>query len=65
MKKSDYMKYAWNKADDIALECSTDNYIKFKYALGVKVGLSIAMKIMKNGWTEEEINSYLDRIFNP
>lgn len=63
MKKVDYMKYAWNKADDVALGCPNDDYIKFKYALGVKVGLNIAIKIMEKGWTEEEINSYLYGIF--
>lgn len=82
MKKSDYMKYAWNRANDIELKCPEENYItqtsqspngipytakfeytKFKYAIGVKIGLNIAIKIMENGWTEEEINSYLYGIF--
>lgn len=64
MNKKEAIKMAWNAADDKVDKYLQGNYITFKYALGVKVGISIANTILNNNWTEEELKEYLDRAIN-
>lgn len=64
MKKIDYIKKAWNKAADKVDENMNKDYIDFKYVLGIKVGLTIALRIIENTWKEEEIEQYLSKIID-
>lgn len=64
MNKKNCIKMAWNTADDKVDKYLQDDYITFKYALGLRTGLSIANTILNNNWTEEELKEYLDKAIN-
>lgn len=59
MKKIDYIKHAWNMADDKVLDNFGKEPEKFKYALGIKAGLTIALRIMDSNWTDDNIRAYI------
>lgn len=62
MKKIDYIKSAWNLADDKVNENIDNDCTKFNFILGIRTGLTIALRIMNNNWTDTEIKAYLNTL---
>lgn len=60
MRKTDYIKKAWNITDDKVNEFIEEDCKKFNFILGVRVGLTIALRIINENWTETEMREYLE-----
>lgn len=64
MNKREAIKIAWNAADDKVEKYLQSDYLTFRYALGVRVGISIANTILNNNWNEKELKEYLEKAIN-